>query len=298
MSIKSKVPQVWRRIEKNTHAIRHIADGWRSVIWELELNDSGALLIVDKISARYNYSIAALHGVSISLKKGEVLALLGANGSGKTTTLRAVSNLLSSDRGQVTDGSIRFDGLDVLGTRPTDLVRAGLVPVLEGRHVFKSLSVEENLIAGGIGRDSTRSEIAQDLEQIYEFFPRLKIKRSEQAGLTSGGEQQMVAIGRALMSRPRLLVLDEPSMGLAPLVVQGIFEVLSSLNRQLGLTILMAEQNAAIALKHAHKAVVIENGADVLQGSAAELRNRADIKSFYLGEGIAREQPRTVSARL
>ena len=262
------------------------------------MNDSGALLIVDKISARYNYSIAALHGVSISLKKGEVLALLGANGSGKTTTLRAVSNLLSSDRGQVTDGSIRFDGLDVLGTRPTDLVRAGLVPVLEGRHVFKSLSVEENLIAGGIGRDSTRSEIAQDLEQIYEFFPRLKIKRSEQAGLTSGGEQQMVAIGRALMSRPRLLVLDEPSMGLAPLVVQGIFEVLSSLNRQLGLTILMAEQNAAIALKHAHKAVVIENGADVLQGSAAELRNRADIKSFYLGEGIAREQPRTVSARL
>lgn len=259
------------------------------------MNDTSALLVVDKISARYNHSIAALHGVSISLRRGEILALLGANGSGKTTTLRAVSNLLSSDRGQVTEGFINFDGIDVLSTRPTNLVRAGLVPVLEGRHVFKSLTVEENLISGGIGRDATRIESAQDLEQIYSFFPRLKNKRKEKAGLTSGGEQQMVAIGRALMSRPRLLVLDEPSMGLAPLVVQGIFDVLSMLNRQLGLSILMAEQNAAIALKHAHKAVVIENGTDVLQGTAAELRSRADIKSFYLGEGISKENSRSVA---
>jgi branched-chain amino acid transport system ATP-binding protein len=261
----------------------------------LKLTNTGGL-VVDKISVTYSHSIAALHGVSISLRKGEILALLGANGSGKTTTLRAVSNLLAPDRGQVIDGSIKFGGLDVLATRPAELVRAGLVPVLEGRHVFKSLTVEENLITGGIGRDSSRSEIAHDLEQVYSFFPRLKIKRAEHAGLTSGGEQQMLAIGRALMSRPCLLVLDEPSMGLAPLIVQGIFDVLSSLNRQFGLTILMAEQNAAIALKHAHKAVVIENGVDVLQGPAAELRRRADIKSFYLGEGLAKEKLRNMGA--
>lgn len=255
------------------------------------MTDAGALLVVENISATYNHSIAALHGVSFSLKRGEILALLGANGAGKTTTLRAVSNLLAPDRGQVTAGKIKFDGIDVLTARPTELVRAGLVPVLEGRHVFKSLSVEDNLVSGGIGRDSSRAEIAQDMEKVYNFFPRLKIKRKEMAGLTSGGEQQMVAIGRALMSRPRLLVLDEPSMGLAPLVVQGIFEVLSSLNRQMGLTILMAEQNAAIALRHAQKATVIENGADVLHGSAFDLRNRSDIKSFYLGEGIANARP-------
>jgi branched-chain amino acid transport system ATP-binding protein len=260
------------------------------------LTDNSAFLAVEGISARYNHSVAALHGVSFSLQRGEILALLGANGAGKTTTLRAVSNLLAPDRGEVTQGSIRFDGVDVLAARPAELVRAGLVPVLEGRHVFKSLTVEENLVSGGLGRDSTRGEIVQDLEQIYTFFPRLKIKRKEFAGLTSGGEQQMIAIGRALMSRPRLLVLDEPSMGLAPLVVQGIFDVLSSLNRQFGLTILMAEQNAAIALRHAHKAVVIENGVDVLRGSAMELKKRADIKSFYLGESIAAPHPTSIAA--
>lgn len=251
------------------------------------MSDNETLLVVEDISARYNGSIIALHGVSLSLARGEILALLGANGSGKTTTLRAISNLLSAERGQITSGKILFDGIDVASKRPSQLVRAGLVPVLEGRHVFKSLTVEENLVTGAIGRGSSRSEVREDLERTYEFFPRLKPKRRLPAGLTSGGEQQMVAIGRALMSRPRLLVLDEPSMGLAPLIVQGIFEALKRLNRELGLTILMAEQNASIALKFADRATVIENGVSVLTGPADELRRREDIKSFYLGETIA-----------
>lgn len=250
------------------------------------MSNNESLLVVDGISARYNGSIIALDGVSLSLARGQIVALLGANGSGKTTTLRAISNLLSAERGQITAGRIAFDGVDVASKRPSQLVRLGLVPVLEGRHVFKSLTVEENLVTGGIGRGSSRAEIRHDVEHTYDVFPRLKAKRKIQAGLTSGGEQQMIAIGRALLSRPRLLLLDEPSMGLAPLIVQGIFEALSRLNKELGLSILMAEQNAAIALKYADTATVLENGVSVLTGSAAELRTREDIKSFYLGETI------------
>jgi branched-chain amino acid transport system ATP-binding protein len=247
-------------------------------------------LAVTGLHATYNHAIVALHGIDLTLRGGEILALLGSNGAGKTTTLKAVSNLLAADRGQVTAGTIRYEELDVLATKPSSLVRRGLVPVLEGRHVFRSLTVEENLVTGGLGRSGSRAEIADDLERIYAYFPRLADKRSTSAGLTSGGEQQMTAIGRALMSRPRLLVLDEPSMGLAPLVVQDIFQTLARLNREEGLSILVAEQNAAVALRHAHRAAIIENGVVVLEGSADDLRQRGDLKDFYLARSRLRTE--------
>lgn len=243
-----------------------------------------AILDVGGLKATYNHAITALSGVSFSIARGEIVALLGANGAGKSTALKAVSNLLPAERGQITAGTIRFDGMDVTSTSPTELVRAGLVQVLEGRHCFRSLTVEENLVAGGLGRSATRRDIADDLEKVYFHFPRLKEKRSALSGLTSGGEQQMTAIGRALMSRPRLLVLDEPSMGLAPIVVQDIFRTLRTLNREEGLSILVAEQNSAVALKYAHHATVLENGISVLSDDARSLRDRDDIKAFYLGQ--------------
>jgi branched-chain amino acid transport system ATP-binding protein len=242
------------------------------------------MLDVQSIHAAYSQTIRALQGVRLHVRQGEIVAVLGSNGAGKTTTLRAISNLLPVERGQVTSGSIAFEGRDVLTRKPADLVRAGLVQVLEGRHCFKSLSVEENLVSGGLGRSSSRAEIARDLELIYATFPRLKEKRRTWAGLISGGEQQMTAIGRALMSRPRLLVLDEPSMGLAPMIIQDIFRALKRLNRDNGLSILVAEQNSTVALQYADFATVIENGRTVLSGPAAELRARDDIKAFYLGE--------------
>ncbi|WP_276119685.1 ABC transporter ATP-binding protein [Pararhizobium qamdonense] len=242
-----------------------------------------ALLAVDDLKATYNHAITAIDNVSFNLARGEILALLGANGAGKTTVLKALSNLLAAERGQIVSGSIRFDGLDVVKTSPAALVRAGLVQVLEGRHCFRSLTVEENLVSGGLGRSSTRAEIAADIERVYAHFPRLKEKRRALSGLTSGGEQQMTAIGRALMSRPRLLVLDEPSMGLAPIIVQDIFRTLRQLNRDEGLSILVAEQNSAVALTYAHRAIILENGVSVLSGDAQALRARDDIKTFYLG---------------
>ncbi|ODA92720.1 ABC transporter ATP-binding protein [Mesorhizobium sp. SEMIA 3007] len=253
--------------------------------------DNDVILAVDTIHATYNQAITALHGVSFEIRRGEILALLGANGAGKTTTLKTVSNLLPAERGQVNAGSIRYDGADVSRRKPGDLVRAGLVSVLEGRHCFKSLTVEENLVAGGIGRSGRRAEINADLERIYGYFPRLKEKRRTLSGLTSGGEQQMAAIGRALMSRPRLLVLDEPSMGLAPLIVQDIFQTLRKLNRETGLSILVAEQNSAVALRYADHATVLENGVSVLTGAAANLRQREDVRAFYLGQSTTGQQP-------
>jgi branched-chain amino acid transport system ATP-binding protein len=248
------------------------------------------LLEIAAVEAVYNHAIVALHEVSLKLHQGEILALLGANGAGKTTTLKALSNLLPAERGAITKGQIRFAGLDVRRAKPSELVRHGLVQVLEGRHCFRSLTVEENLITGALGRSSSRREAAADLERVYAYFPRLKEKRKAKSGLTSGGEQQMTAIGRALMSRPRLLVLDEPSMGLAPLVVQNIFKILERLNRQEGLSILLAEQNAAIALQYADRATVLENGISVLEGDAGELRQREDIRAFYLGVGEPKTQ--------
>jgi branched-chain amino acid transport system ATP-binding protein len=251
---------------------------------EPTMTETTVLLDVSNIQATYSQTIRALNGVTLTVRQGEILAVLGSNGAGKSTTLRAISNLLPAERGQVTSGSIRFDGHDVLTRKPSELVRAGLVQVLEGRHCFESLDVEENLVSGGLGRSSSRAEIAHDLEFVYATFPRLKEKRRTSAGLISGGEQQMTAIGRALMSRPRLLVLDEPSMGLAPMVIQDIFRALKRLNRENGLSILVAEQNSTIALQYADLATVIENGRTVLAGTAAELRARDDIKAFYLGE--------------
>jgi branched-chain amino acid transport system ATP-binding protein len=248
------------------------------------------LLEIRAIEAVYDHAIVALHDVSLRLRQGEILALLGANGAGKTTTLKAVSNLLPAERGDITKGEIRFAGVDVKHAKPSVLVRQGLVQVLEGRHCFRSLTVEENLIAGGLGRSSSRREVAADLERVYGYFPRLKEKRKAKSGLTSGGEQQMTTIGRALMSRPRLLVLDEPSMGLAPLIVRSIFKTLKRLNREEGLSILLAEQNSAIALQYADRAVVLENGLSVLEGDARELRQREDIRAFYLGAGEPKPQ--------
>jgi branched-chain amino acid transport system ATP-binding protein len=242
-------------------------------------------LVVDRVEAIYNHAIIALHGVSLTVRRGEMLALLGANGAGKSTTLKSISNLLQAERGQITAGSIRFEGVDVLRASPSELVRQGLVQVLEGRHCFRSLTVEENLVTGGVARGSGRAEIVRDLERVYAIFPRLKEKRKATSGLTSGGEQQMTAIGRALMSRPRLLVLDEPSMGLAPLIVRDIFRKLKSLNQSEGLSILVAEQNSTVALQYADRATVLENGVAVLEGSAPTLRERHDVKAFYLGEG-------------
>lgn len=261
------------------------------------MTERAILLDVQSVQATYSQTIRALNGVSLTVHEGEILAVLGSNGAGKTTILRAISNLLPAERGQVTAGSIIFQGRDVLTRKPADLVRAGLVQVLEGRHCFKSLTVEENLVSGGLGRSSSRAEVTEDLERVYATFPRLREKRSTLAGLISGGEQQMTAIGRALMSRPRLLVLDEPSMGLAPMVIQDIFRALKRLNRESGLSILVAEQNSTIALQYADFATVIENGRTVLSGTAPELRARDDIKAFYLGEAGSLSTGRPAFAR-
>jgi branched-chain amino acid transport system ATP-binding protein len=257
---------------------------------------SDVLLEVDKVKAVYNHSIAALHDVSFKIRQGEIFAILGANGAGKTTTLRAISNLLPAERGAITRGEIRFSGLDASRTKPSDLVRHGLVQVLEGRHCFRSLSIEENLVAGALGRRATRRETASDLERIYDYFPRLREKRRLKSGLASGGEQQMTAIGRALMARPRLLVLDEPSMGLAPLVVKSIFETLKRLNRDENLSLLIAEQNSAVALRYADRASVFENGVSALEGPAADLRGRDDIRALYLGARETVGRPEAVPA--
>lgn len=241
------------------------------------------LLSVSGIATAYNGAVVALTSVSFDVARGEIVALLGSNGAGKSTILKSVSRLLKAERGALTAGRIVFDGVDTARLGPGDLVRAGLVPVLEGRHCFRSLTIEDNLVTGAIGRGSSRAETAADLDRIYGYFPRLAEKRRLAAGLTSGGEQQMAAIGRALMGRPRLLVLDEPSMGLAPKIVEDIFGTLRRLNAEEGLTILVAEQNSAVALRHAARAVVIENGISVLDGPAAEIAGRGDIKAFYLG---------------
>ncbi|MTH34417.1 ATP-binding cassette domain-containing protein [Paracoccus limosus] len=248
---------------------------------------SDIVLEFDRVSAAYSGAIAALHGVSLTLRAGDFAALLGANGAGKTTLLKAASNLLPAERGRITGGQILYRGEDVTRASPDAHIRKGLVPVLEGRRLFRSLSIEENLLTGAHGKGLGRAATARGLEQVYALFPRLAQRRHAVAGLTSGGEQQMAAIGRGLMAVPEVFVLDEPSMGLAPLVVAEIFEALSRLNRETGLTILLAEQNSAIALSHAHHATVIENGRSVLAGPAAELRQRPDIQASYLGGQVA-----------
>ena len=237
------------------------------------------LLAVDDIEVIYDGAILAVAGVSLRVEQGGIVALLGANGAGKSTTLKAISGLVQADRAQVSRGSIRFLGADTAGVAANLLARRGIVHVLEGRHVFAHLSIEENLRSGGFLRGPSRRE----LERIYAWFPRLKTKRRTQAGLTSGGEQQMLAIGRALMTKPRLVLLDEPSMGLAPLVVEEIFDIVAQLNEKEGMSFLVAEQNINVALRHADYGYILENGRVVGEGVAQQLAAREDIQHFYLG---------------
>ena len=249
--------------------------------------DAGAgaetLLEVTNIEVIYNHVILVLKGVSLKVPKGGITALLGGNGAGKTTTLKAISNLLHSERGEVTKGSILYRGEPVADLSPSDLVERGVIQVMEGRHCFEHLTVEENLLTGSYTRKDGRAAIADDLEMVYTYFPRLKERRTSQAGYTSGGEQQMTAIGRALMSRPETILLDEPSMGLAPQLVEQIFGIVKRLNEEQRVTFLLAEQNTNVALRFAHYGYILESGRVVMDGPAADLRENPDVKEFYLG---------------
>ncbi|NVO55991.1 ABC transporter ATP-binding protein [Rhodobacteraceae bacterium B1Z28] len=241
------------------------------------------LLEVNNIEVIYNHVILVLKGVSLTVPKGGITALLGGNGAGKTTTLKAVSNLLHSERGEVTKGSIKYRGQSVHESDPAVLVEKGVIQVMEGRHCFEHLTVEENLLTGAYTRKDGGAAIQRDLELVYNYFPRLKERRRSQAGYTSGGEQQMVAMGRALMSRPETILLDEPSMGLAPQLVEEIFGIVKDLNEQEGVSFLLAEQNTNVALRFAHYGYILESGRVVMDGPAAELRENPDVKEFYLG---------------
>ncbi len=253
------------------------------------MRDTGAtaetLLDVSNIEVIYNHVILVLKGVSLSVPKGGITALLGGNGAGKTTTLKAISNLLHSERGEVTKGVIRYRGEPVTALNPSELVRRGVIQVMEGRHCFEHLSVEENLMTGAHIRSDGKAAVLADLEMVYSYFPRLKERRKSQAGYTSGGEQQMCAIGRALMSRPETVLLDEPSMGLAPQLVEEIFGIVRNLNEKEGVSFLLAEQNTNVALRFAHYGYILESGRVVMDGPAASLRENPDVKEFYLGMG-------------
>ncbi len=241
------------------------------------------LLAVNGIEVIYNHVILVLKGVSLNVPDGGIVAILGGNGAGKTTTLRAVSNLLKSERGEVTKGSVEFRGQKVHTLSPSDLVKRGVVQVMEGRHCFGHLTVEENLLTGAYTRGDGRGAIAADLEKVYAYFPRLKTRRSSQAGYTSGGEQQMTAVGRALMAKPSMILLDEPSMGLAPQVVEEIFGIVRDLNRKERVSFLLAEQNTMVALRYAEFGYILENGRVVMEGTAKNLAENEDVKEFYLG---------------
>ena len=241
------------------------------------------LLEINGIEVIYNHVILVLKGVSLVVPEGGIVALLGANGAGKTTTLKAISNLLRAERGEVTKGLIEFRGERVDRMTPADLVKRGVVQVMEGRHCFAHLTVEENLLSGTYTRGASRAEIRAELERVYEFFPRLKQRRGSQAGYTSGGEQQMTAIGRALMARPTMILLDEPSMGLAPQIVEEIFEIVKNLNTKERVSFLLAEQNTMVALRFADFGYILENGRVVMEGTAHALTENEDVKEFYLG---------------
>jgi branched-chain amino acid transport system ATP-binding protein len=245
--------------------------------------EADAILSVNNIEVIYDHVILVLKGVSLVVPRQGIVALLGANGAGKTTTLKAISNLLRTERGEVTKGSIEFEGQRVDRLSASDLVRRGCIQVMEGRHCFAHLTIEENLMTGAFTRRDGSAAIARDLEAIYDYFPRLKQRRSSIAGFTSGGEQQMCAIGRAMMSRPKMILLDEPSMGLAPQIVEEIFEIVRDLNSKEQVSFLLAEQNTSIALRYASWGYILENGRVVLDGDAHMLRDNEDVKEFYLG---------------
>jgi branched-chain amino acid transport system ATP-binding protein len=244
-------------------------------------------LSVNNIEVIYDHVILVLRGVSLDVPEGGIVALLGANGAGKTTTLKAISNLLSAERGLVTKGTIEYRGERVDRLTPNDLVRRGVCQVMEGRHCFAHLTVEENLLTGAFTRKGGRGEVAASLERVYRYFPRLKERRASLAGYTSGGEQQMTAIGRALMAQPSMILLDEPSMGLAPQIVEEIFDIVGELNRNERVSFLLAEQNTMVALRHASYGYILENGRVVMDGAAAALANNEDVKEFYLGLSTA-----------
>jgi branched-chain amino acid transport system ATP-binding protein len=245
-------------------------------------NGTPPLLAVNNVEVIYDHVILVLKGVSLRVPEGGIVALLGANGAGKSTTLKAISGLLRTERGEVTKGSIDWRGAPIQHRSPSHIVQQGIVQVMEGRHVFEHLTVEENLLTGGYTRRNADS-VKRDLDLVYTYFPRLTQRRATRAGYVSGGEQQMLAIGRALMARPRLMLLDEPSMGLAPLLVAEIFEIVSRLNREENVAVLLAEQNATVALKYAQYGYVMETGRVVLDGDARTISDNEDIKEFYLG---------------
>ena len=243
------------------------------------------LLSVNNIEVIYNHVILVLKGVSLDVPEGSIVALLGGNGAGKSTTLKAISNLLASERGDVTKGSVEFRGERVDQLTPDALVKRGVVQVMECRHCFGHLTVEENLLTGAYTRSISRAELKESLEKVYHYFPRLKVRRTSQAGYTSGGEQQMVAVGRALMAKPSMILLDEPSMGLAPQIVEEIFEIVKDLNQKERVSFLLAEQNTMVALRYANFGYILENGRIVMDGTAQDLSTNEDVKEFYLGLG-------------
>jgi branched-chain amino acid transport system ATP-binding protein len=251
---------------------------------------STPLLQVSGIEVIYSHVILVLKGVSLQVPDGGVVALLGGNGAGKTTTLRAISNLLQAERGEVTKGSIELRGERTAGLSTSEMVNRGVVQVMEGRHCFAHLTIEENLLTGAYTRRDGKAAVAATLEKVYNYFPRLKTRRGSQAAYTSGGEQQMCAIGRALMANPRMVLLDEPSMGLAPQIVEEVFEIVKDLNQRERVTFLLAEQNTHMALRYADQGYILESGRIVMEGTAAALRENEDVKEFYLGMGAGDRQ--------
>lgn len=241
------------------------------------------LLAVNNIEVIYDHVILVLKGVSLEVPKGSIVALLGANGAGKSTTLKAISNLLAAERGNVTKGNIQYKSERVDQLSPNELVKRGVIQVMEGRHCFAHLTIEDNLLTGAYTRKISNAQIKEDLEKIYTYFPRLKVRRKSQAAYTSGGEQQMCAIGRAMMAQPEMILLDEPSMGLAPQIVEEVFEIVKDLNKRENVSFLLAEQNTMVALKYADYGYILENGRVVMDGQAEDLRNNEDVKEFYLG---------------
>ena len=248
------------------------------------MQSNDIVLNVNGIEVIYNHVILVLKGVSLQVQEGRIAAILGGNGAGKTTTLRAISNLLKAERGEVTKGSIELRGERIENQTPADLVKKGVVQVMEGRHCFAHLTIEENLLTGSYTR-TDKGEIEANLEKVYNYFPRLKDRRTSQAAYTSGGEQQMCAIGRALMANPSVILLDEPSMGLAPQIVEEVFEIVKDLNQREKVTVLLAEQNTNMALQYADYGYIMESGRIVMDGAAADLRSNEDVKEFYLGVG-------------
>jgi branched-chain amino acid transport system ATP-binding protein len=243
------------------------------------------ILSINNVEVIYDHVILVLKGVSLTVAEGGIVAILGANGAGKSTTLKSISNLVRSERGEVTKGSIEFKGERVDGLTPNDLVKRGCIQVMEGRHCFGHLTIEENLLTGAFTRKDGRAAQAESLEKVYAYFPRLKERRMSLAGYTSGGEQQMCAIGRALMAKPTMVLLDEPSMGLAPQIVEQIFEIVKDINTKEGVSFLLAEQNTNVALRYATYGYILENGRVVMDGEAKALRENEDVKEFYLGVG-------------